>query len=201
MPVEFLTAKPAPDAKGAPSLAVESPTPGPDVAPDVPFGPLEFRRALGRFATGVTVVTMLPHDENGAARRAPAPHGVYGFTVNAFMSLSLDPPLVGVSIDKAAKAHATLVASRRFGVSVLGVEQRPLSDAFSGRPVPVVDDPFEDLAGFPVVAGALTQMVCEAYDALDAGDHTIFVGRVTALTSRPGEPLVFYEAGYAQLVP
>src|SRR5690606_9724989 len=92
---------------------------------DVPHGPgsfdsFEFRRTLGRFATGITVVTMLGDDGEP-----------YGITVNSFMSLSLTPPLIAVSIDKRAGAHGTLLRAERFGVSVLAGHQSELSDHFA----------------------------------------------------------------------
>lgn len=147
----------------------------------------QFRDALGRFASGVTVVTMT----------APAePLETYGLTVNAFMSVSLDPPLVAVSIDKRARAHPTLAASERFGVSVLREDQAQLSDQFAGRPVARPEDPFEELNGFPVVKGAIAQLVLARHAALDAGDHTIFLGRVEALRSVGGEPLLYYRGNY-----
>lgn len=163
-------------------------------ADETSFSPREFRNALGRFATGVTVVTM---QVQGAA---PPPEGAavrsYGLTVNAFMSVSLDPPLVAVAIDKKARAHATLLGAPQFGVSVLAHEQEGLSDLFAGRPVAAPERPFEQLVGFPVVAGALTQLVCSMYQAHDVGDHTIFVGRVEALRYTEGQPLLFFRGQY-----
>ena len=145
------------------------------------FSGLEFRRTMGRFATGVTVVSMLA--EEGAARNGSAERRrrAFGITVNAFMSVSLEPPLIAISIDKAAHAHATLASADRFAVSVLAEEQRHLSDHFAGRRVDPGLDPFVALAGFPVVDGAVAHIVCRSHDAFEAGDHTIFIGEVEAL--------------------
>jgi flavin reductase (DIM6/NTAB) family NADH-FMN oxidoreductase RutF len=149
--------------------------------------PREFRRTLGRFATGITVVSMR-YEEH-----------VYGITVNAFMSVSLSPPLIAVCIDKRAQAHATLLESERFGISILRAEQEELSDRFAGRTVPAAADPFEDLQGFPVVGGALAQLVCRTYDVADAGDHSLFLGEVEALAAFEGRPLLYFEGRYGHV--
>lgn len=149
--------------------------------------PREFRRTLGRFATGITVVTMRSGERT------------YGITVNAFMSVSLKPPLIAVCIDKRAQAHTTLTESERFGVSILRAEQEPLSDHFAGRPVKGIGDPFEAFQGFPVVAGALGHLVCRAYDVADAGDHSIFLGEVEALAVSEGQPLLYFAGSYAHV--
>ena len=147
----------------------------------------EFRRTLGRFATGITVVTMRAQGRS------------YGITVNAFMSVSLKPPLIAVCIDKRAQAHASLMESERFGVSILRSEQEALSDYFAGRPVKGVSDPFETFHGFPVVGGALGQLVCRSYDVTDAGDHSIFLGEVEALSVSEGQPLLYVAGRYARV--
>lgn len=157
------------------------------------FDSRDFRQTLGRFATGITVVTM-----REAVREVHLPR-TFGITVNAFMSVSLEPPLVAVSIDKSARAHATLGSSDRFGISVLGADQAHLSDLFAGRPVAQRRDPFVDFADFPVVDGAIAQLVCRAHDRFDAGDHTLFVGRVEALRTREGSPLLYYRGAYQEL--
>lgn len=176
--------------------------------------PRLFRDVLGRFATGVTVVTVrAPHhhplersadtnvaDAGGPTRRDEAPLApVHGITVNAFMSVSLEPALVAVGIDRNAKAHDALLTADRFGISVLGQDQRSLSDQFAGRPVPQQPDPFVMLDGFPVVAGALAQLVCRRWRAMEAGDHTIFVGEVEALRHDVGDPLLFFGGRYRAL--
>lgn len=142
-----------------------------------------FRDALGRFASGVTVVSM----DSGEGPR--------GITVNAFLSLSLRPPLVGVSIDVAAGAHAALATAERYGVSVLHEGQRDLSDRFAGRPVePEVR--WERLGGAPVLAEALVQLDCRIVDRLETGDHTLFVGAIDEATTRDGVPLLYHRGGY-----
>ena len=160
---------------------------------DVPHGPgsfdsFEFRRTLGRFATGITVVTMLGDDDEP-----------YGITVNSFMSLSLTPPLIAVSIDKRAGAHATLLSAERFGVSVLSGDQADLSDHFAGRPVALADDPFGSLAGFPVIEGAIGTLVSRNSRTVDVGDHTLFIGEVEAIERHDDQPLIFFGGQYRLL--
>jgi len=160
---------------------------------DAPHGPgsfdsRQFRRTLGRFATGVTVVTMLGGDGES-----------YGITVNSFMSLSLTPPLIAVSIDKRAGAHATLLGAERFGVSVLSGEQSDLSDHFAGRAVALAVDPFASLAGFPVIAGAIGALVCRSERTVDVGDHTLFIGEVETVERRDDQPLIFFGGHYRSL--
>lgn len=170
------------------------------VAPGLTVGELsgaavggrEFRAALSRFATGITVVTMLGTTPDGEERP-------FGITVNAFLSLSLDPPLVAVSIDKRARAHATLMGATRFGVSVLAADQAPVSDHFAGRPVEPVGVPYEEYDGFPVIRGAIAQLVLRAEQRFDVGDHTLFVGRVEALRYADGAPLVYFGSAYRRL--
>lgn len=147
----------------------------------------EFRRTLGRFATGVTVVTM----RDGAR--------TYGITINAFMSVSLKPPLIAVCVDKRAQAYETLRESERFGVSILRDEQEALSDQFAGRVAPPVKDPFVEFDGFPVLEGALGHLVCASCDVVDAGDHSLFLGEVEALASFDGCPLLYFEGRYAHV--
>lgn len=149
--------------------------------------PRQFRNTLSRFASGVTVVSM---QEGGSD---------YGITVSAFMSVSLDPPLVAVCIDKGAKAHETLMRGDRFGVSVLAQGQEAVSDHFAGRPSALLD-PFTRHHGFPFVDGALAWLLCSVHARHDAGDHTIFVGRVERLGyADSGAPLLYFRSGYAQL--
>ncbi|HET8985763.1 MAG TPA: flavin reductase family protein [Trueperaceae bacterium] len=152
------------------------------------FDSYEFRRTLGRFATGITVVTMLGDDG------AP-----YGITVNSFLSLSLVPPLIAVSIDKSAGAHATLLTAERFGVSVLNAEQADLSDHFAGRPVALAADPFTAIGGFPVIAGAIGTLVSRVARTVDVGDHTLFIGEVETIERRDDHPLIFFGGQYRVL--
>lgn len=146
--------------------------------------PGEFRSALGRFVTGVTVVTVMDGEE---------PHGI---TVSSFMSVSLQPPLVAVAIGRNARAHELLKVGRSFGVSVLRFGQEDVSDLFADRPVSI-PDPLSLADGFPFVRGAVSRLLCRLTDAHEAGDHTIFVGEVERLAYEEGKPLVYHRGRYA----
>jgi flavin reductase (DIM6/NTAB) family NADH-FMN oxidoreductase RutF len=144
----------------------------------------DFRQALGRFATGVTIVTV---EHEGHIR---------GITVSAFMSLSLEPPLVAICIDKNAQAHLPLLHAKRYGVSVLASDQTSISNHFAGMPS-LEDDPFTTVQDMPVIADALATIICTVDATHDTGDHTLFVGRVTHLEWREdAEPLLYYRGRY-----
>lgn len=145
--------------------------------------PQKFRDALGRFATGVTVVTM---DQPGGPR---------GITVNAFLSLSLTPPLVGIAIDRSAGAHGTLLEVPDFGVSVLAASQRELSDRYAGRTT-AAEATFGRLGSVPVIEGAIAQLACRIAQRLPVGDHTLFVGEVEEAVTGAGTPLLYYQGRY-----
>jgi flavin reductase (DIM6/NTAB) family NADH-FMN oxidoreductase RutF len=150
--------------------------------------PREFRNVLGRFATGITVVTMRKGDS------------VHGITVNAFMAVSLEPPLVAVSIDRHANAHQTLLETDRYGVSVLGSNQEHLSKHFASSPAAEIVEPFIEVNGFPLINGALAHIICDTKAAHEAGDHTIFIGRVGYVAHNDKEPLLYYRGQYLSFV-
>ena len=153
----------------------------------MPVDPDAFRAALGRFPSGVTVVTL--DDGDG---------GVHGITVSSFVSLSLNPPLVGVAIGRKARAHG-MIGAPRFAVSVLAADQAALSDHFAARPVALTADPFEDLAGHHVVRGAAAHLVCEVVERFDTGDHTLLVGRVEASRVAEGASLAYQGGRYGRV--
>ncbi len=150
-----------------------------------------FRRTLGRFATGVTVVTTI-HDGE-----------IHGMTANSFTSVSLSPPLVLVSVDNRARMQGVLAKSARYGVSVLRADQRDVSAHFAGRPIAGMDVAFEMLDGMPVVAGALAHLVCSIHDSIAAGDHTLHIGHVDAFRCQDDPeahaPLLFFGSRYATM--
>lgn len=151
-----------------------------------------YRTAMGRFATGVTVVTA----------RGRHPHAM---TANSVASVSLDPPLLLVCLEQDARVHDAVLEDGRFGVSVLAADQERVSVwlATRGRPlvaqlsqVPTVTG---DVLGVPLVTGSLVRLECEVDAAHPAGDHTIVVGAVRSVQSAPGEPLVWFASGYRRL--
>lgn len=156
---------------------------------DQPLDPRAFRDTMGRFTTGVTVVTT--HTDGQ----------VHGMTANGFMSVSLDPPLVVVSIAQRAKMHAALTAAGAYGVSVLCDDQERLSGHFAGQPIADFDPEWDWAEGVPVLKGALAQVVARVTDAHPAGDHTLYVGRALHFVMREAaNPLVFHEGKYRALV-
>jgi flavin reductase (DIM6/NTAB) family NADH-FMN oxidoreductase RutF len=148
----------------------------------------DFKQALGRFASGVTVVAV--NDEAG----------LRGMTASAFLSVSLDPLLVLVSVAKKAQIHAPLLAGARWSASILAHDQSALSGHFAGYGEAEVN--WEGPGnGPPHLQGALAWVECANFAAHDAGDHTLFVGRVEAVGYRDGMPLVYTQGKYRDLVP
>jgi flavin reductase (DIM6/NTAB) family NADH-FMN oxidoreductase RutF len=156
----------------------------------------ELRQALSRFATGVTVVTV-----KGNGR-------LHGMTANAFCSVSLDPPLVLVSIDHKARSYGLLSQAGRYVINVLAESQAAVADRFAGRG-PGSQDDFAGLAvwsgktGVPVLADALAALECQLERVIDIADHGLFVGRVVALHlgSAAARPLLYYRRRYRRLDP
>ena len=153
-----------------------------------------FRRVLGRFATGVTVITA--RDDAGQHR---------AITVNSFTSVSLDPPLILYCLGTSAFRFAVFARAKTFAINILRADQEDLSDRFARES----DDDFADLAtiematGSPMLADCLAALDCELEAVHDAGDHGIVVGRVAALhqaAADPG-PLVYYGSAYRRLGP
>jgi flavin reductase (DIM6/NTAB) family NADH-FMN oxidoreductase RutF len=146
-----------------------------------------FRRALGYFASGVTVVT---------ARDECKTHGM---TANAFVSVSLDPPLVLVSLDSRSYMHRILPVAGRYGVSLLAEDQERLSNHFAGRGIEGTHIPFLTRRGIPLLDGAVGHFVVRVIDAHPAGDHTLYIGEVEYFEAREGRPLLFYAGRYQYL--
>jgi flavin reductase (DIM6/NTAB) family NADH-FMN oxidoreductase RutF len=124
---------------------------------------------------------------------------VHGITVSAFSSVSLDPPLVAVCIGTKARACAMIAEAGRFGVSILAADQRALSDAFAGRPDAAA--PAWDRAGWetPVLSGALARLDCRVAQAVEAGDHVVFIGTVDRIDTSEGAPLAYWRGRYRAL--
>ena len=148
-----------------------------------------FKLAMSHFASGITVVTT-----EHAGRR-------YGMTVASFASLSLRPPLVVICIDKNVQSHDAIAASKKFGVSILAEGQEDISNRFAAKS----DDKFTGLqmttgsSGVPLVPGAICAIECQVREQLPGGDHSIFVGEVTAVDAAGGRPLVYFRSAYRQI--
>lgn len=150
---------------------------------------LRLRGALGRFATGVTIVTT--QTEDGKKE---------GVTVNSFSALSLDPPLVVWSLRRAAASFDNFMRTEHFAVNVLGAAQASLSNHFA-TPVP---DKFVDVShragygGCPVIDGTIASFECQTDRRIEAGDHVLIIGKVTRYECREGDPLIFSTGRYCQ---
>jgi flavin reductase (DIM6/NTAB) family NADH-FMN oxidoreductase RutF len=146
--------------------------------------PLMMRSAMGSFATGVTVITNAEGE------------GVHGMTANAFMSVSLEPPLVLISLGNKAKMASRLSESDHYGVSILAHSQESVARLFAGPRHPMRPPEFEWLGGVPVIAGSLVQLKARIVDRHLAGDHTLFIGQVEHLEMRDGQPLLFHTGAF-----
>ena len=148
----------------------------------------EYRNSLGHFATGVTIVTAVANGKT------------HGMTANAFVSVSLDPPLVLVSLDNRSHMHRILPATGRYGISVLAEDQRDLSDHFAGRGTKDGPIHFISRADMALLDGAVAHFVVKLTDVRLAGDHSLYVGVVEYFESRDEKPLLFYGGRYQQLM-
>lgn len=156
----------------------------------MPVSQDEFRNALSRFASGITVVSTVD-----AAGR------LHGITVSAFCSVSLDPPMVLICIEKCTASHFAFEESKAFVVNILDESQSSLSEQFAA--------PFTDKFGdvefqsgiddIPVLIGSLASLECRLTFAYDGGDHSIFVGVVERATIRGGKPLIHFEGEYRKM--
>jgi flavin reductase (DIM6/NTAB) family NADH-FMN oxidoreductase RutF len=151
--------------------------------------PDAFRIALGRFASGVTVVT------------ASSKAGEGGMTVTAFSSLSLTPPLVLICIDHQARMYHVLEDASHFAVNVLDASQEWLARRFADPDLDRFDGVVLHRAGSgaPILDGVLATLECRLADAYPGGDHTIFVGIVESTNVRDGQPLIYYRGSYRAL--
>ncbi len=144
------------------------------------------RQAMGRFATGVTVVTTIDRDT------------IHGMTANAFLSVSLRPPLVLVSLGR-CRMSEMLPRTRRYGVSVLSHDQAHFAAHFAAQRASPVEPTFEWHDGLPLLGGALAHLACRVVDVHAAGDHVLWIGEVEHLHHRDGEPLLFYTGRFGSL--
>jgi flavin reductase (DIM6/NTAB) family NADH-FMN oxidoreductase RutF len=149
----------------------------------------EFRRALGHFATGVTVVTYAPEDANEFR----------GTTVNSFTSVSLEPPLVLVSLGRRTRVAAALRPGSPYAVNVLHHGQRDLAMYFADRPQPGTRVDWEVRAGVPHLAESGAHFRCVAQDVHGAGDHVLVVGLVEEFQAHGHPPLLFYRGAFERL--
>jgi flavin reductase len=156
--------------------------------------PTEFRKAMGCFATGVTIITL---DLDGE---------VHGMTANAFASVSLAPLLVLVCVDHATRTHAHLHAKKRFGVNILAEDQQAISGYYA-QPARTHERAEKEAGarfdrtpkGTPILHGALAYLECRLQSATEAGDHTIFIAEVEDVVICEGDPLLFFRGQYRNI--
>lgn len=155
--------------------------------------PEQLRDAMRRWATGVTIVT---------ARDGDIHHGM---TVNSFISVSLTPPLVLVSLERGRTTHSLVQSSGYFGVSILPLEFQSISDLFAGRLGERQDrfagiDTFNLVSKSPLLGGSLAAFDCRVVNSYEAGTHTLFIGEVLAVASgAEAAPLIYYNRNYRAL--
>ncbi|MFD2132522.1 flavin reductase family protein [Pseudogracilibacillus auburnensis] len=143
-----------------------------------------FRNAMGKFATGVTVITSKVGDD------------IHGMTANAFMSVSLNPKLITVSIDNRANMLDQIKQSNQFGVNILSESQQDISMHFAGQTKEDREINFGFIQEIPVIKDSLVSIVCDVDTSYVVGDHTLFIGKVIDIASTEGEPLTFYCGKY-----
>ncbi|WP_430785711.1 flavin reductase family protein [Virgibacillus flavescens] len=148
-----------------------------------------FRDTMGKFATGITIVSTNYKGE------------VIGMTVNAFMSVSLDPKLIAISIDENAKMYDKLQETKQFGLSILREEQKELSMIFAKQMKKDREIPFVLQDGVPVIDGSIATLSCKVKDTALAGDHMIFIAEVTEIKADTGEPILYYGGKYRTVKP
>lgn len=146
-----------------------------------------FRNAMGTFATGITVITT---EVNGE---------VSGMTANAFMSVSLDPKLVLISIDKKAKMIEKIQNTKKYGISVLSADQQTQSMNFAGQIKERIEVDFERIGEMPVLKDSLLNLSCNVVDIHEAGDHVLFIGEVQDLKINQVDPLLYFGGKYRTL--
>jgi flavin reductase (DIM6/NTAB) family NADH-FMN oxidoreductase RutF len=154
------------------------------------IGADDFRRVLGHFATGVTILTTCDNDARAT-----------GLTASAFSSVSLDPPLVLICVDHKSQSYPALRERGCFAVNILSVEQQAISRRCASSRLDKFDEvphTISDL-GLPLIEGAIAHLECTTVSTHVEGDHTIFVGRVERAQVGTGEPLLYFRGQYQQL--
>jgi flavin reductase (DIM6/NTAB) family NADH-FMN oxidoreductase RutF len=159
----------------------------------VPLDKASFRHAMGHFASGVTIMT------------TTAGGRMHGMTVSAFASQSLDPLLILVSVERSTEMHTLVMASRAFAINVLGEQAEGTARFFADnarlKSPEFIDGAYRlGLSGAPLLNEAVAVLEATVHSTLEAGDHSVIVGQVTALDVRSdSEPLLYYRSGYRRL--
>jgi flavin reductase (DIM6/NTAB) family NADH-FMN oxidoreductase RutF len=146
-----------------------------------------FRNTMGTFATGVTVLTTCYENK------------VHGMTANAFMSVSLNPKLISVSVDEKAQMHNKIREAGKFAVSILSDQQEEVSKHFAGQIKENRKTEFEWFHDIPIIKHSLANIVCKVYNSHKEGDHTLYIGKVIDILLNEGNPLTFYQGQYGRI--
>jgi flavin reductase (DIM6/NTAB) family NADH-FMN oxidoreductase RutF len=153
----------------------------------------QFKEVVSKFASGVTIVTTA--DERG----------FHGVTVSSFCSLSLDPPLVLVCIDRSIQSHELITSAPTFAVNILSRGQTFLAEQFSGQ-TPLADPKFSRVphrmseSGIPLISDAVAWLECDAWRSYEGGDHTIFVGQpIRGELGEQDDPLIYFDREFTEL--
>lgn len=160
--------------------------------PPTTVDPTDFRNAMSQFASGVTVVT------------TTTPGGPVGFTASAFSSLSLNPPLVLVCLDRRAECFDAFMAADEMAVSILAAGQSPTAMRFATRGADKFGEGSYiegDATGLPLIDGALAQIECRIYERPEGGDHVILVGEVLTARVADRKPLLHYNRTFGEFHP
>jgi flavin reductase (DIM6/NTAB) family NADH-FMN oxidoreductase RutF len=159
-----------------------------EAKPAPAIDPQVFRRVMGRYATGVAVASFLREGK-------PA-----GMTVNTFLSVSVDPPLILISVRKTSSFVDSVQVGSRYGINILSEQQRKLGPHFANRPEQAVEVNFRDHAGTPLLDGSLGQIVARVVDIHPAGDHLLFIAEIEHIAHGPeAQPLIFFSGRYKQI--
>lgn len=146
-----------------------------------------FRDVMGQFATGITIVSTNQDND------------IQAMTVNAFMSVSLEPKLVAVSIDENASMYRVLQEGKKFGISILAEEQKDLAMICAKQKKKDRVIPFIRLDGAPVIDESIAVLSCKVANAVKAGDHKIFIAEVSEVKLNKANPVIFHEGKYKRL--
>lgn len=158
----------------------------PEIAHEI--DPTHFRQVMSRFATGVTVITVMADGQT------------QGMTANAFMSGSLDPPLCVVSVARRARMHGHLSKADRFAVNILATGQADIANHFAGRLAPGLEVSFGVTDGVPTLDAVAARITADVEASHDCGDHSLFIGHIRTMTAFSREPLIYHTGHYTELV-
>ena len=152
----------------------------------------DFKKCLGRFASGVTVITYSDGNEKG------------GITVSSFASVSMDPPLVLFSILKKTPSHDKLLNSKNYAINILTMDQETVSNSFANPKIDrneyIKSIPTEEKDGIPLILGSLSILFCSNHKVIDGGDHSIFLALVeSGSVGESDSPLVYYNKAYRKI--